>query len=140
MALEGKKNVLSSELYEVTGIQDTTIRRDLTYLSKDENFGKPGKGYSVKHLIDGLSQVFGVGLESPIILFGVGNLGSDNLEIQPVAVHSWKNCRCYDMDRNKEGDCSVSRYIISMTWKRHSLQIVKLRFLRSHRTFRTVTV
>lgn len=104
MALEGKKNVLSSELYEVTGIQDTTIRRDLTYLSKDENFGKPGKGYSVKHLIDGLSEVLGVGLKSPIILIGVGNLGSAILKYNRWQYTVGKIVGCYDMDRNKEGE------------------------------------
>ena len=32
MQHEGKEVFLSSELYEATGIQDTTIRRDFTYL------------------------------------------------------------------------------------------------------------
>lgn len=35
MQHEGKENCLSSELSELTGILDTTIRRDFTYLSKD---------------------------------------------------------------------------------------------------------
>ncbi len=104
MQVEGKENVLSSELYEVTGIQDTTIRRDLTYLSKDENFGKPGKGYSVKHLIGGLSEVLGVGLDSPIILIGVGNLGSAILKYNRWQYTVGKIVGCYDQDRNKEGE------------------------------------
>ena len=32
MQHEGKENCLSSELSSLTGIQDTTIRRDFTYL------------------------------------------------------------------------------------------------------------
>lgn len=32
--MKGKETCLSSELFEITGIQDTTIRRDFTYLSK----------------------------------------------------------------------------------------------------------
>lgn len=35
MQHEGKETCLSSELFEITGIQDTTIRRDFTYLSKN---------------------------------------------------------------------------------------------------------
>ena len=31
MQHEGKETCLSSELFEITGIQDTTIRRDFTY-------------------------------------------------------------------------------------------------------------
>mgnify|MGYP000760222742 CR=1 FL=1 len=52
MQHEGKETCLSSELFEITGIQDTTIRRDFTYLSKTDNFGRRGRGYDVKHLID----------------------------------------------------------------------------------------
>ena len=37
MQHEGKENCLSSELSSLTGIQDTTIRRDFTYLSKTDN-------------------------------------------------------------------------------------------------------
>ena len=33
MQHEGKEKCLSSELSSLTGIQDTTIRRDFTYLS-----------------------------------------------------------------------------------------------------------
>ena len=62
MQHEGKENCLSSELSELTGILDTTIRRDFTYLSKTNNFGQRGKGYDVKHLIDVLSEVLGLGL------------------------------------------------------------------------------
>ena len=76
MQHEGKENCLSSELSELTGILDTTIRRDFTYLSKTNNFGQRGKGYDVKHLIDVLSEVLGLGLDESIILIGVGNLGS----------------------------------------------------------------
>ena len=54
-------------LSELTNIQDTTIRRDFTYLSKTDNFGQRGKGYDVKHLIDGLSEVLGLGLDESII-------------------------------------------------------------------------
>ena len=67
MQHEGKETCLSSELFEITGIQDTTIRRDFTYLSKTDNFGRRGRGYDVKHLIDGLSEVLGLRLDEPII-------------------------------------------------------------------------
>ena len=43
MQHEGKETCLSSELFEITGIQDTTIRRDFTYLSKTDNFGRRGR-------------------------------------------------------------------------------------------------
>ena len=48
MQHQGKEMFLSRELYEATGIQDTTIRRDFTYLADNEALGRRGKGYDVK--------------------------------------------------------------------------------------------
>ena len=103
MQHEGKETCLSSELFEITGIQDTTIRRDFTYLSKTDNFGRRGRGYDVKHLIDGLSEVLGLGLDESIILIGVGNLGSAILKYNRWQYTVGKIVCGYDMDKNKEG-------------------------------------
>jgi len=104
MQHEGKEVCLSSELFETTGIQDTTIRRDFTYLSKTDNFGRRGKGYDVKHLIDGLSKVLGLGLDEPIILIGIGNLGSAILKYNRWQYTVGKIVCGYDQDKNKEGE------------------------------------
>ena len=76
MGQAGKESFLSSELSEVTHIQDTTIRRDFGFLPQKETLGKRGYGYDTTHIIDALSEVLGLGLDEPIILLGVGNLGS----------------------------------------------------------------
>lgn len=104
MQHEGKETCLSSELFEITGIQDTTIRRDFTYLSKTDNFGRRGRGYDVKHLIDGLSEVLGLGLDEPIILIGVGNLGSAILKYNRWQYTVGKIVCGYDLDQNKVGE------------------------------------
>ena len=104
MQHEGKENCLSSELSSLTGIQDTTIRRDFTYLSKTDNFGQRGKGYDVKHLIDGLSEVLGLGLDESIILIGIGNLGSAILKYNRWQYTVRKIVCGYDQDKNKEGE------------------------------------
>ena len=101
MQHEGKENCLSSELSSLTGIQDTTIRRDFTYLSKTDNFGQRGKGYDVKHLIDGLSEVLGLGLDESIILIGIGNLGSAILKYNRWQYTVGKIVCGYDQDKNK---------------------------------------
>ena len=104
MQHEGKENCLSSELSELTGILDTTIRRDFTYLSKTNNFGQRGKCYDVKHLIDVLSEVLGLGLDESIILIGVGNLGSAILKYNRWQYTVGKIVCGYDQDKNKEGE------------------------------------
>ena len=104
MQHEGKELFLSSELYEVTGIQDTTIRRDFTYLSKEESLGQRGKGYDTKKVIDVISSVLGLGSSEPIIIVGVGNLGSAILKYNRWQYTVGKIVKGYDNDRNKIGE------------------------------------
>ena len=73
-------------------------------ISKANNFGRRGRGYDVKHLIDGLSEVLGLGLDEPIILIGVGNLGSAILKYNRWQYTVGKIVCGYDMDKNKEGE------------------------------------
>ena len=110
MQHQGKETFLSSELYEATGIQDTTIRRDFTYLSSDENLGRRGKGYDVKHLIDIFNEVLGLGLDEPIILIGLGNLGSAILKYNRWHYTVGQIVCGFDKDPNKEGE----RYGVKM--------------------------
>ena len=76
MGHEGKENFLSSELAEVTHIQDTTIRRDFGFLPQKNTLGKRGYGYDTKEMFEALCDFLGLGLDEPINLIGVGNLGS----------------------------------------------------------------
>ena len=52
MQHEGQNNFLSSELSEATGILDTTIRRDFSFLTHKETLGKRGIGYDTKEIIN----------------------------------------------------------------------------------------
>ena len=74
MQLEGKANFLSSELSEVTGVLDTTIRRDFSFLTEKESLGRRGIGYDTKTVIDILNNTLGLGLDEPIVLIGDGTL------------------------------------------------------------------
>ena len=104
MQHEGKETCLSSELFEITGIQDTTIRRDFTYLSKTDNLVDVEEAMMLNILLDGLSEVLGLGLDEPIILIGVGNLGSAILKYNRWQYTVGKIVCGYDMDKNKEGE------------------------------------
>ena len=48
------------------------IRKDLSYFGR---FGKQGRGYSVKHLLEELKQILGLNYEWNVVLVGVGKLG-----------------------------------------------------------------
>ena len=49
------------------------IRKDLSYFGR---FGKQGRGYSVKHLLEELKQILGLDYEWNVVLVGVGKLGA----------------------------------------------------------------
>lgn len=113
MQHQGKEVFLSSELYEATGIQDTTIRRDFTYLSDNESLGRRGKGYDVKKLIDSFNQVLGLGLDEAIIIVGVGNLGQAILKYNRWHYTVGQIVCGFDKDQNKEGEMfGVKMYTI----------------------------
>ena len=48
------------------------IRKDLSYFGR---FGKQGRGYSVRHLLDELKQILGLNSHWNVVVIGVGRLG-----------------------------------------------------------------
>ncbi len=104
MQHEGKEHFLSSELSEVTSIQDTTIRRDFGFLTDKESLGRRGIGYEIKDVINTLNNVLGLGLDEPIILIGVGNLGSAILKYNRWQYTVGKIVCGYDQDQYKIGE------------------------------------
>ncbi|MBO6047944.1 MAG: redox-sensing transcriptional repressor Rex [Erysipelotrichaceae bacterium] len=76
MSSDGKDHFMSYELSRMTGIKDTTIRRDFSFIPGTGHRGRRGVGYGTEEMIMTLSEVLGLELkEEPIILVGVGNLG-----------------------------------------------------------------
>lgn len=105
MRHQGKSVFLSSELYEETGIPDTTIRRDFTYLSEGStNLGRRGRGYDVEKLIESFNEVLGLKSSEPIILIGVGNLGKAILKYNSWSYTVGKIVCAFDKDVNKADD------------------------------------
>ena len=83
---------------------DTTIRRDFGFLTSKESLGKRGIGYDTKDIINILNNVLGLGLDEPIILIGVGNLGSAILKYNRWQYTVGKIVCGYDQDQNKVGE------------------------------------
>lgn len=55
------------------GVLSAQIRKDLSYFGE---FGKPGIGYDVHHLLDRLTEVMQLDREQRAVIVGAGNLGS----------------------------------------------------------------
>ncbi|MCU1492601.1 MAG: Redox-sensitive transcriptional regulator [Acidimicrobiaceae bacterium] len=64
--------VSSLELAEAAGVNAATLRRDLSHLG---NYGTPGTGYEVSHLLEMIDKALALGQDWPIVIAGAGNLG-----------------------------------------------------------------
>ena len=73
---QGRDVVNSQELGGKLGVTPAQIRKDLSYFGR---FGKQGRGYNVKRLLEELHQILGITREWSMVLVGVGQLGRASL-------------------------------------------------------------
>ena len=69
---QGSEVVSSRELGTRLGVTPAQIRKDLSYFGR---FGRQGRGYNIRYLIQELRQVLGLDREWNTALVGVGRLG-----------------------------------------------------------------
>ncbi len=69
---EGAEVVSSQQLGEKLQVTPAQIRKDLSYFGR---FGKQGRGYSVRHLLDELKNILGLNSHWDVVVIGVGRLG-----------------------------------------------------------------
>ncbi len=67
------ETVSSDALAKAAGVKSTQLRKDLAYFGQ---IGTRGLGYNVEALSDMIQEVLGTNSLQPVILVGVGNLGS----------------------------------------------------------------
>ena len=63
----------SQQLGDQLQVTPAQIRKDLSYFGR---FGKQGRGYSVRHLLDELQQILGLNEHWNVVVIGVGRLGN----------------------------------------------------------------
>ena len=69
---DGLEVVSSQQLGEKLQVTPAQIRKDLSYFGR---FGKQGRGYSVRHLLERLRQILGLNSYWNVAVVGVGRLG-----------------------------------------------------------------
>lgn len=72
LSRENQDVVSSRELGARLQVTSAQIRKDLSYFGK---FGKQGKGYNVKHLLERLRHILGLDREWAMAIIGMGRLG-----------------------------------------------------------------
>jgi len=73
LAKRGIDTISSEALGNKLNIKSSQIRKDLSYFG---DFGKRGMGYDVKYLLKELRYILGLDRRWPIIVVGMGNLGT----------------------------------------------------------------
>lgn len=68
-----QETVSSEALAKAAGVKPTQLRKDLTHLGQ---LGKRGLGYQVNELASQLTSFLGTNRFQPVIIIGIGNLGT----------------------------------------------------------------
>lgn len=97
----GREVVSSQELGAQLGVTPAQIRKDLSYFGR---FGKQGRGYNVKRLLEELHQILGLDREWTMVLIGVGQLGRAILAYGGFAPQGFRIIGAFDADTGIVGE------------------------------------
>ena len=93
--LDGVQTVSSHALAQAAGVKPTQLRKDLTSFG---HFGTRGLGYDVTKLRDKIADVLGRKRMQPVVLVGVGHLGSALLAYKGFEKESFEIVAGFDVD------------------------------------------
>jgi redox-sensing transcriptional repressor len=89
------ETVSSEDLARAAGVKPTQLRKDLGHVGQ---FGTRGLGYSVETLFAAISGVMGTSAPHPVVLVGVGNLGSALLRYSGFRKEGFEIIAAFDAD------------------------------------------
>jgi redox-sensing transcriptional repressor len=115
------RTVSSEALAKAAGVKSTQLRKDLTYFGQ---FGTRGLGYDVEQLAKMISDLLGTTRLQPVILVGVGNLGSALLRYRGFQQQGFELIGAFDMDTKRKRDKNYEHLI-------HPIEEVAA-FIRQH--------
>ncbi|MBI5288310.1 MAG: redox-sensing transcriptional repressor Rex [Chloroflexi bacterium] len=97
---QGRDVVSSQELGAQLGVTPAQIRKDLSYFGR---FGKQGRGYNVKRLLEELHQILGLDRKWRMVVVGVGQLGHAVLSYGGFAPQGFDIVEAFDADASVIG-------------------------------------
>jgi redox-sensing transcriptional repressor len=98
---QGVQNVSSRELGSLVGANSWQVRKDFSYFGG--NFGTPGVGYEINHLIEHINRVLKLNTAHKAALVGVGNLGVALLTFPGFSTYGFQISAAFDIDKRKIG-------------------------------------
>ena len=97
----GIQTVSSEGLAKVAGVKPTQLRKDLTYFGQ---FGTRGLGYDVQQLTRMITDLLGTSSLQPVVLVGVGNLGTALLSYRGFQEEGFTVIAAFDADARRFRD------------------------------------
>lgn len=95
------RTVSSEALAAAAGVKSTQLRKDLTYFGQ---FGTRGLGYDVLQLAGMITDLLGTNSLQPVILVGVGNLGTALLSYRGFEKEGFEIVAAFDIDAKLKRD------------------------------------
>jgi len=102
----GLETVSSEALARAAGVKPTQLRKDLTYFGQ---FGTRGLGYEVDQLAKMISDLLGTNRLQPVVLVGVGSLGTALLRYRGFEQEGFEIVGAFDAElrRHRDADLKV---------------------------------
>ncbi len=101
----------SHALAEAAGVKPTQLRKDLTSFG---HFGTRGIGYDVETLREGITEALGRKHLQPVVLVGVGHLGSALLAYKGFANENFEIVAGFDVDVKRKRRKTYSQPILPL--------------------------
>ena len=105
------QTVSSETLAKVAGVKPTQLRKDLTYFGQ---FGTRGLGYDVAELSKMISDELGTTSLQPVVLVGVGHLGTALISYRGFEKEGFEIVAGFDQEPHRRRDKQVKQPILSM--------------------------
>ena len=96
----GQPTVSSEQLAAMARVNAAKVRKDLSLLG---SFGTRGTGYDVAFLIAQIERALGVGLDWPVAIVGIGNLGRALVNSEGFSSHGFRVVALFDVDGSVVG-------------------------------------
>jgi len=95
------RTVSSDALAKAAGVKPTQLRKDLTYFGQ---FGTRGLGYDVGQLATMIAGLLGTQRLQPVVLVGLGNLGSALLSYRGFEQEGFEIVASFDLKAEPSGE------------------------------------
>ena len=108
---QGREVVSSQELGHQLNVTPAQIRKDLSYFGR---FGKQGRGYNVRKLLDELRRILGLNRQWRIAIVGAGRLGKAIAGYEGFSPQGFRIVEAFDSDPAMIGS-SIDALVIKNT-------------------------